>query len=82
MPIPTRRVITPQAHLLRDVRHERGISISDLAEASGVARAHISQIENGLRCATVREQSLLAAALGIPKWRVTLRTYLVIEELV
>ena len=75
-----RRVITPQAHLLRAVRHERGASLSEMAFATGIARAHLSQIENGLRCPTVREQRLVAAALGLPAERVAVRCYLVVED--
>jgi transcriptional regulator with XRE-family HTH domain len=62
------------------VRHERDLSLSALAFASGVLPAHLSQIENGLRCPTVREQRLVAAALGLPAERVAVRCYLVVEE--
>jgi transcriptional regulator with XRE-family HTH domain len=75
-----RRVVTPYARLLREVRRERGIPLRELATATGIDRGYLSQIENGLRAATVREQSLIAAALGVPGWRVTLRVYLVVEE--
>lgn len=79
-PTQTYRVMTPHARLLRDVREERNVSLRELAIASGVHRAHLSAIETGLRSATIREQRLIGAALGIPSDRVTLRTYLVIED--
>lgn len=75
-----RRVITPQARLLREVRRERGLSLRELSAASLVPKPTLSQIENGLRCPTAREQRLLAAALGIDSYRVSVRSYLVIEE--
>ena len=75
-----RRVITPHARILREVRHERGLSLSELSFATGVARANLSQIETGLRCPTVREQRLVAAALGLPAERVSVRCYLVVED--
>lgn len=80
MSAPRTRVITPLARPLREVREERDITLRALAQASGIARPILSQIETGLRSATVREQRLIGAALGIPSHRITLRSYLVIED--
>lgn len=77
---PGRRVVTPHARLLREVREERGHSLRELAAATGIDRGYLSQIENGLRCPTVREQRLVAAALGLTAERVAVRCYLVVED--
>lgn len=75
-----RRVRTPDATLLRDVRTERGLTVEQLAQAAGLSKAVVSQIENGLRSSTVRERLLIGAVLGIDSTRLNVRAYLVIEE--
>lgn len=79
MDAPKRRVITPGTRLLRDVRQER-MSLRQLEQATGIGRAILSQIENGLRCPTSRQTRLIAAVLGVDAARLAVRVYLVIEE--
>lgn len=74
------RVITPRARLLRDVREEHDLSLAQVAQATGIPRPNLSQIENGLRNPTVRERYLIGAVLGIDARRLNIRAYLVVED--
>lgn len=51
---------------VRRVRAEQGLSLSDLARASGVAKATLSALEGGRGNPTLETLSALAAALEIP----------------
>lgn len=53
------------AHL-RELRLERGLSISELAEASALSKAHLSSVEHGLAAITIHTISRLAMGLGVP----------------
>lgn len=79
MDAPKRRVVTPRVRLLRDVRGER-MSLRQLEHATGISRASLSQIENGLRCPTSRQARLIAAVLGVDAARLAVRAFLVVEE--
>ena len=61
---------------LRELRHDRGLSIRGLETAAGVNRAVISQIERGRLVATAEEADRLDAALDLPAG--ALRTYTVL----
>jgi len=54
----------PMAELTR-IREERGLSQQGLADASGVNKATINQIERGRRSPNARTLEKLAAALGV-----------------
>lgn len=54
------------AALLARLRAERGLTLDVLAEASGVSRAFISQIESGRANPTLATLDRLAGALGTP----------------
>jgi len=68
--MPRRKEPDPQtARLgarLRELRTERNMSMSDLAEASDVSKGHLSSIEYGLASITVQTISRLAKGLGLP----------------
>ncbi|HRI71953.1 MAG TPA: helix-turn-helix domain-containing protein [Polyangium sp.] len=51
---------------LRELRLERNMSLSELAEVSDVAKGHLSSIEHGLAAITVQTISRLAKGLGLP----------------
>jgi transcriptional regulator with XRE-family HTH domain len=51
---------------LRAARRERGLSIGALAEAAGVGKGSLSEIENGIRNPTLSTLYSVAGTLGIP----------------
>ncbi len=51
---------------LRELRLERNMSLSDLADASDVSKGHLSSIEHGLAAITIQTISRLAKGLGLP----------------
>jgi transcriptional regulator with XRE-family HTH domain len=51
---------------LRRVRHARRLSLSGLAEISGVSRAMLSQVERGKSAPTINVMWRIARGLGIP----------------
>lgn len=51
---------------LRELRLERNMSLSDLAEASEVSKGHLSSIEHGLAAITIQTIARLAKGLGLP----------------
>ncbi|HEX4833836.1 MAG TPA: XRE family transcriptional regulator, partial [Trebonia sp.] len=51
---------------LRAVRRERGLSVGALADAAGVGKGSLSEIENGGRNPTLSTLYSLAGALGLP----------------
>lgn len=51
---------------LRAARHDRGLSIGALAEAAGVGKGSLSEIENGVRNPTLSTLYALAGALQLP----------------
>jgi transcriptional regulator with XRE-family HTH domain len=51
---------------LRAARRERGLSVGGLADAAGVGKGSLSEIENGTRNPTLSTLYSLAGALGMP----------------
>jgi len=51
---------------LRAARRERGLSVGALAEAAGVGKGSLSEIENGIRNPTLSTLYALAGTLGVP----------------
>jgi transcriptional regulator with XRE-family HTH domain len=51
---------------LRAARRERGLSVGALAEAAGVGKGSLSEIENGIRNPTLSTLYAVAGALGVP----------------
>jgi transcriptional regulator with XRE-family HTH domain len=51
---------------LRAARHERGLPLAALAEAAGVGKGSLSEIENGARNPTLSTLYALAGTLGVP----------------
>lgn len=51
---------------LRAARRERGLSVGALADAAGVGKGSLSEIENGIRNPTLSTLYSVAGALGVP----------------
>jgi len=51
---------------LKNLRSERGLNVSELAERAGIAKATLWQIENRQVSPTLRTLEKLAGALGVP----------------
>ncbi|MDG2617726.1 helix-turn-helix transcriptional regulator [Thermoleptolyngbya sichuanensis XZ-Cy5] len=54
------------AHLVRAWREYRGMTLQALADAAGISKGCLSQIEVGKRTGTAATLKKLAAALGVP----------------
>ena len=53
-------------HPVRAWREHRGLTLHALADAAGLSRPYVSQIESGKRTGTVATLKKLATALGAP----------------
>lgn len=51
---------------LRAARRERGLSVGGLAEAAGIGKGSLSEVENGVRNPTLSTLYALAGALELP----------------
>ena len=51
---------------LRAARRDLGLSVSALADAAGIGKGSLSEIENGIRNPTLSTLYALAGALGVP----------------
>lgn len=51
---------------IEKVRLEKGLSLSELARMSGVAKSHISNIESGEKYPTLPTLCKIAKALDVP----------------
>lgn len=51
---------------LRSARRDRGLSVAALADAAGVGKGSLSEIENGIRNPTLSTLYSLAGTLGVP----------------
>ena len=54
------------SHPVRAWREHRAMTLQALADAAGVSRPYVSQIESGRRIGTAATLKKLAAALGVP----------------
>jgi transcriptional regulator with XRE-family HTH domain len=51
---------------LREERHKQGMTLEDLAEASGITWSYIAQVEVGRRNISVDNMHVLAVGVGVP----------------
>lgn len=51
---------------IRELRHERGMSLGALADASAISKGHLSTIEHGLAAITVNTIARIADGLNVP----------------
>lgn len=68
----------PLPATLREVRHARGLSVTEAAERSGLHKGRISELERGERSPRQDELDALSAAYGVRAWRVVLA--IVVDE--
>lgn len=66
LPASVACAIADGAHPVRAWREYRGLALQALADAAGVSRPYLSQIEGGKRAGTAATLGKLAAALGVP----------------
>lgn len=59
--------LLPSLVTMRALRLEKGMSLRDLAEASGIARGTLSPIERGSLIATEAQARAISDALGLEK---------------
>jgi DNA-binding XRE family transcriptional regulator len=65
-PSPVVLAMLDGASPLRAWREHKGMTLQVLADAAGVSRAYVSQIENAKRNGSARTLKRLADALGVP----------------
>jgi transcriptional regulator with XRE-family HTH domain len=63
---------TPVGRRLRQLREERGLTLSELARAAGVGKATVSGLENGTRDPRLETLYAIAAVLRVPLSALTL----------
>ncbi|UQA54555.1 helix-turn-helix domain-containing protein [Polyangium aurulentum] len=51
---------------IRELRHERGMSLADLADASELSKGHLSSVEHGLAAITIQTIERLAYGFDVP----------------
>jgi len=64
-PVPVGHLARLVGERLRAARRERGLSLGALAEAAGIGKGSLSEIENGIRNPTLSTLYALAGALGV-----------------
>jgi len=50
---------------IRELRHERGMSLANLADASNLSKGHLSSVEHGLAAITTQTIERLAVGFGV-----------------
>jgi transcriptional regulator with XRE-family HTH domain len=51
---------------IRELRHERGMSLANLADASHLSKGHLSSVEHGLAAITIQTIERLAHGFDVP----------------
>ncbi len=51
---------------IRELRHEQGLSLAGLADASELSKGHLSSVEHGLAAITIHTIARLAKGFGVP----------------
>ena len=65
-PAPVAYAIADGAHPLKAWREHKGLTLQALADAAGVSKPYISQLEGGKRAGTTATLKKLSVALGVP----------------
>lgn len=55
-------------NLIRDIRINRKLKQSDLAELSGLSKSYISEIEKGIKTPKTDQIEVICKALNVPMW--------------
>jgi transcriptional regulator with XRE-family HTH domain len=66
MPSSTDAIATSIGDCLCALREERGLTLEQMAELSGLSKSHLSRLESSERQPSVTSLLALAAALGVP----------------
>ena len=67
---PSRRVVAEVARRLRAERLRRGISMTKLADESGLSQQMISYVERGMRSPTLDTLLRMAGVLKVDLWMI------------
>lgn len=51
--------------LIRELRKQKGLTLSDVARATGLSVGHLSQVERGLSTPTIRQLQQIAETMGV-----------------
>lgn len=65
-PAPVAYAMAEGVHPVKAWREHKGLTLQALADAAGVSKPFVSQIEGGKRAGTMSTMKKLAAALGVP----------------
>ena len=65
-PAPVALAMADGAHPVQAWRKHKGLTAQALADAAGVSKPYVSQIEGGKRKGTTKTLKALAGALGVP----------------
>ena len=65
-PAPVAMAMADGAHPVQAWRKHKGLTTQALADAAGVSKPYVSQIEGGKRKGTAKTLKALAGALGVP----------------
>jgi len=69
-PIPSRRIVASVARQLKAERIRRGVSMTKLAEESGLSQQMISYVERGMRSPTLDTLLRIARVLDVDLWQI------------
>lgn len=67
---PSRRVVAAVARLLKEERMRRQISMTQVAQQSGLSQQMISYVERGMRNPTLDTLLRISAVLRVDLWKV------------
>lgn len=59
--------MTIRPNRIREIRNSKGITIERLSEATGISTGYLSRLEGGGRNLSVKNLTIIANALGVPK---------------
>ena len=68
--IPSRRVVAAVARLLKAERMRRQISMTQIAQQSGLSQQMISYVERGMRNPTLDTLLRISAVLRVDLWKI------------
>lgn len=60
---------------IREIRESKRITIERLSELTGISVSHLSRIESGARNLSVKNLTIIASALGIPRQEILVKPY-------
>jgi len=58
---------------VRQLRHEKGMSQEDFADACGLHRTYVGAVERGEKTVTIETARKIAGALAVPLWQLLKR---------